>query len=75
MFQKLDSYFSFGHLIFQKSKAQKVLSQIDLSRVFFETDDSEYSISEIYNKAQEIINLDKKKLIDSIFKNYRNIQK
>lgn len=49
---KNDFYLSFGHLLFhERSKAYKTFLDLPPERIFFETDDSERSIDEVYKKA------------------------
>jgi TatD DNase family protein len=58
MFKNLPVYFSFGSLLFNSnSKAKKVFSEISPEFVFFETDDSNYSIEEIYKQAAIVSHL------------------
>ncbi|MBN2524319.1 MAG: TatD family hydrolase [Bacteroidales bacterium] len=45
-------YLSFGHLLFHdRSKAYHAFPNLPIEKLFFETDDSEYSIDEVYKKA------------------------
>ncbi len=74
MLQKLDTYFSFGHLILRPSKAQKVLPKIDTNRIFFETDDSQHTISEIYEHAQTIIGVSTNQLVSIVKTNYQSLE-
>ncbi len=64
-------YLSFGHMLFaENSKAFQVFSSVDLNYVFFETDDSGYSIREIYAKAAEIKKLSVATLQEQIMVNF-----
>jgi len=48
-------FLSFGHMLFnEKSKAYRIFKTIPGEYVFFETDDSGYSISEVYERASDI---------------------
>jgi TatD DNase family protein len=67
-------YLSLGFAILQEnSNAAQILSQIPLEKLFFETDDKDISISEIYEKASFIIKTPLNKLEDIIFANYLEI--
>ena len=67
-------YLSFGTAILQEnSNAKEVLSQIPLEKLFFETDDKDIFISEIYEKASFILKTPLNKLEDIIFANYLEI--
>ncbi|WP_435355537.1 TatD family hydrolase [Emticicia sp. SJ17W-69] len=64
-------YFSLGAaLMNEESNAAKVLQQIPLEKLFFETDDKEISIQKIYEKASYLLNLPLNSLKDVIFTNY-----
>ena len=67
-------YISLGSAILQEnSNAAQILSQIPLEKLFFETDDKDISISEIYEKASFILKTPLNKLEDIIFANYLEI--
>jgi len=67
-------YLSLGSTILQEnSNAVQILSQIPLEKLFFETDDKDISISEIYEKASFILKTPLNKLEDIIFANYLEI--
>jgi TatD DNase family protein len=64
-------YLSFGKMLFEeKSKALQVFASIDLERVFFETDDTGYSIRDIYTRASEIRNTSVEALKSQIMHNF-----
>jgi TatD DNase family protein len=51
-------YLSFGPMLFkEQSKAFRIFGDLPVTQLFFETDDSGYSIQEIYEKAALIRNL------------------
>lgn len=68
-------YFSFGKdLLTENSNAQKVLLNINLNQVFFETDDNEnISIAEIYHKASKLLNLSLQELETRIEENFKKV--
>ncbi|MGZ3807349.1 MAG: TatD family hydrolase, partial [Bacteriovorax sp.] len=63
-FLHYDAYFSFGKSLFRKDgKAASVFLGIPKERLFLESDNHEnHTLLEIYQKAQEILNLDLKDL-------------
>ena len=65
--------FSFGKSILNaESKAAKVFKQLPPDRVFFETDDSELSISDIYKKAAELSGKDENFWMSQCKTNFSN---
>ncbi|MEA2042186.1 MAG: TatD family hydrolase [Bacteroidota bacterium] len=69
-----NSYFSFGQFLFRtNSKAVNVFSQIPENKLFLETDDSLFSISEVYEKATEIRSLKLNDLQGLIADNFRKV--
>ena len=67
-------YFSFGAaLMNEESYAVKVLTQIPLEKIFFETDDKTISIKKIYEHASFLLNIPKNTLEDVIFANYLSL--
>ncbi|MBI9073470.1 MAG: TatD family hydrolase [Melioribacteraceae bacterium] len=68
---KHNCYLSFGHLLLtENSTSSKVLSEIDINRIFFETDESEYSIIDIYKKASQLLSVSEEKLRNVIITNF-----
>lgn len=64
-------YFSIGAaLMNEESNAAKVLQQVPIEKLFFETDDKEISIQKIYEKASYLLNIPLNSLKDIIFTNY-----
>jgi TatD DNase family protein len=52
-------YLSFGVTLFkEQSKGFKTFMQIPIEKVFFETDDANVSINEVYQKAAELKNIE-----------------
>ncbi len=69
-----DIFLSFGRsLVYEHKKSVETFSQIDLSRVFFETDTEKFSIRDVYRKASEIRKIDYNKLKDIIYSNFVKI--
>ncbi len=64
-------FLSFGkHLMSENSKLEEVFQAIDLSRCFLETDDNEYQIAEIYEKAAKISKIEVDELKKSLLTNF-----
>jgi TatD DNase family protein len=68
--QKEGFYLSFGAAILNNTHVQEALINVDLSKVFLETDDSTVSISEIYIKATELLKIEIGFLEEKIYDNY-----
>ena len=65
-------YFSFGEdLLKRKKKAIDSLKIIPPYKLFFETDESDVSIEEIYSFAAKIMKMDVDVLRKQVYKNYR----
>ncbi|MCF8381323.1 MAG: TatD family hydrolase [Bacteroidales bacterium] len=63
--------FSIGHsLIANPEKLSKVLKQIPRTKIFFETDESDYSIQELYAKAAVYLQLDVEDLRNVVLANF-----
>jgi TatD DNase family protein len=64
-------YLSFGHMLFNEgSKAFQAFPYIPLERIFFETDDAGFSISEVYERASQLRNMKLVELELQIVKNF-----
>jgi len=64
-------YLSFGNMLFREnSKAFAVFSAISLDAVFFETDDTEYTIRDVYERAVQIKNMKVSALMQQIEINF-----
>lgn len=64
-------YLSLGaDLLRDDSQAGQLLKQMDLSRLFLETDDSDADIVAIYQKASEMLEMPVSELEDLIYENY-----
>lgn len=70
---KFDFYFSFGEaLLIEKSKAALSLPVIPVDHLFFETDESNIAIGNVYKAAVEILSANLDSLIFTIEKNFQN---
>jgi len=73
---KFGCYLSFGYELFNsKSKVQKVFKSLSLENIFFETDDSDICIEDVYKKASELKNIDIKYLQKVVQLNYTTVFK
>lgn len=65
-------YLSFGHMLFnEESKAFQAFRHIPDERIFFETDDSRYSIIEIYERAAAILGKSIRRMEERIEENFK----
>ncbi len=72
----LNCYFSFGGFLLKGNNSIKeVLKKIPMDRLFFETDESQSDIREIYQCAADTLQCSVEILRDQIFSNYRHIFK
>ena len=76
MFKNFDSYFSFGHLLLNSNtKAYKNFHLISPNSIFFETDDANIDIKEIYLQASKINGMSVEQWEQQIEKNFSKIFK
>ncbi len=68
--QKEGFYVSFGEALLTKPHVQEAFLGLDISKVFFETDDSIHTISEIYAKAAQLLKVEVGFLEEKIYDNY-----
>jgi TatD DNase family protein len=67
--------FSFGELLFREnSKAIESLRLLPLHKLFFETDDFESPVSEIFNRAAELKNVSAENLKKIVWQNFNRIE-
>jgi len=67
-------YFSFGKAILKKnSNAQKWLIQCPIERIFFETDDSQIPVSDIYQQASLLLDIPVSQLAKQVKENWNRI--
>ncbi len=69
-------YLSFGKSVLHNLSLQTSLKEIPLEKIFLETDDADFDIAELYQKASEIKEIPVEKLQEQISKNLEilNIQ-
>jgi TatD DNase family protein len=64
-------FLSFGKALIDAELVKGALKNIPLSQVFFETDDdNELIVSEVYQLASEVLNIEIEELKDKIYQNY-----
>lgn len=67
-------YLSFGHMLFfETSKAYKAFPDLPLENIFFETDDSEWEIDQVYEKAAELRGIELSALQKQIKANFERV--
>ncbi len=66
-------YLSFGERTFRSPKTIEAMRITPLSRLFFETDESETPIEEFYQQASQLLGLPKELLIKSTLENYKKL--
>ena len=66
-------YLSFGERTFRSPKSIEAMRITPLSHLFFETDESETPIKEIYEQASQLLGLPKELLIKSTLENYKKL--
>ena len=74
MLIKAGFYFSFGKAILKDdSNASKIIKTFSTGRLFLETDDSNRSITKIYERAASLMQIDLEELKAIIFKNFNKV--
>ncbi len=68
-------YLSFGERTFRSPKSIEAMRITPLSRLFFETDESETPIEELYERASQLLGIPKDLLIKSTLENYKKLFK
>ncbi len=66
-------YLSFGKYLLLNDDLGQVLKLLPLDKCFLETDNSQFSLDEIYDKASEILNIDKNNLIERQKNNFEKV--
>ncbi|WP_075603858.1 TatD family hydrolase [Saccharicrinis aurantiacus] len=67
-------YLSFGaSLLNNSAKLEETMKNIDQNYMLFETDDSDLLVSDVYKKAQSLLNLPPDLLEDQISKNFSRV--
>lgn len=70
----MNCYLSFGQTLFNsQSKAIDAIKEIHNEKIFFETDESDYKISEIYEKAAKLLSLSIDDLTEKIENNFKDV--
>lgn len=64
---------SFGAAIINNKKAQEVFAELPIASILLETDESEFDIQEIYQKASELKNSSLKQLQSEIYQNFKRV--
>lgn len=73
-FMNYNAWFSFGKLLFNSnSKLKVIIKDIPPERLLFETDEADYSISDIYIRASELLNIPIDQLVERIKKNVNEL--
>lgn len=66
-------YLSFGERTFASPKTLRALHETPLSQLFFETDDAETTIGEIYARAAEVLGMSVEVLQRATLENYKRL--
>jgi TatD DNase family protein len=70
----LNIFISFGNNFMRRnSKLEILIKEISLDKIFFENDDKNFSIDDVYEKAAGILDIDFSDLESIIFKNFKKI--
>ena len=71
---KNEFYFSFGKALLNgNSNASKIISELNLKKIFFETDDVNVSIKKIYEAASTILQMNMEELKTQIYFNFNKV--
>ncbi len=70
---KQNCFISFGEALLFDKQTQDVFIQMPLERIFLETDESAYTIREIYNKAAHLRAMELNQFKQKLFDNYRMV--
>jgi TatD DNase family protein len=68
---ELGCYLSFGKALFTNKKLRALFCSLPTSQIFLETDESDVSIKEIYNKVADIKEMEVESLKKELFKNFK----
>jgi TatD DNase family protein len=66
-------FLSFGEAVLKNSKMEMLISAISMDKIFLETDNSEISIQEIYQKIANTKQVSIKELQQMMHQNFRNV--
>ncbi|MBP7508406.1 MAG: TatD family hydrolase [Prolixibacteraceae bacterium] len=70
---KYNCYFSFGEPLFLKNKTADIVQHIPANRIFLETDESNFSIGEMYSSAAIMLKMEEKELKSIVFENFKSL--
>lgn len=70
---KKGAYLSFGESLIKNTKLQHTFKCIDINKVFFETDNRNININDIYIFASKLLDIDLNKLKNIISLNFKNV--
>ncbi|MFY7664549.1 TatD family hydrolase [Flavobacterium sp.] len=73
--QNADCYVSFGKYLMTQEHLPAILKELNLQRIFLETDSSDYLISEVYAKAATALQLELIALQELIQNNFQTVFK
>jgi len=69
-----NTFFSIGKEVLDpKSKLSETLKTIPLEKIFFETDEAGYSVSEIYIRTAQLLEMPIVKLAEQVKQNFNNV--
>lgn len=66
-------YLSFGKAALEHLSLQKLIKDLPVQKMFLETDDADFDISELYEKVSEIKSISLEKLSSQMWENLENV--
>lgn len=66
-------FISFGEALLWDRKIQDLFAEMPINQIFLETDESKYSISDIYNKAAQLKSMQLDDFKKHLFENYKRV--
>ncbi len=70
---KYNCYFSFGESLILKNKTAEIIQHIPKNRIFLETDESNFSIREMYSSAAIMLKMEENELKSVMFDNFKSL--
>lgn len=70
---KYNIYFSFGHQLINNPKLESVFKELPPEKIFFETDESDISIKNIYFHAAKLKQINRSEMQEQILKNFKKV--
>ena len=67
-------YLSFGRAAMESLSLQKIIRNIPIDRLFLETDNSDFSIQDLYEKVAEVKSVSFENLKNQMWENLGNIR-